>query len=122
MPTPKSFWRRSVRVTTSFVGFHHWPTAPDTVAFLRDLHRHVFHVAVEVAVTHGDRQVEFFKLKTDVEEILTAHVKPNLEKVRSCSCEDMAEQLARRLSGQHYDVVEVSVSEDGENAGIVKSS
>jgi hypothetical protein len=34
-----------IQVRTSFVGVHQWKDAPDEVAFLRNLHRHVFKVS-----------------------------------------------------------------------------
>ena len=34
--------RRWIRVRTTFEGFHCWPSAPNEVAFLRNVHRHLF--------------------------------------------------------------------------------
>lgn len=56
-----------IYINTSFVGFHRWDSAPEEVAFLRDLHRHIFNVKVTVEVSHNDRDVEFFLLKKDVD-------------------------------------------------------
>ena len=44
-------------------GFHRWPDAPEHRAYLRNEHRHLFHVEVAVEVTHDDREIEFHDLQ-----------------------------------------------------------
>lgn len=101
-----------VFATTRFEGFHHWPDAPDEVAFLRVLHRHVFHVRAEVPVRHDDRDVEFI--------LLGRRVSAEIEAVRSTqdvarwSCERWAMELVDRLG-----LSACEVSEDGENGARV---
>lgn len=102
-----------VFATTRFEGFHRWPAAPEEVAFLRDLHRHVFHVRVEVEVQHDDRDVEFIllgrRVKGEVQAILATQD-------TSCwSCERWARELVQRL-----DLCRCEVSEDGENGSVVE--
>ena len=41
-----------VVVKTEFEGFHSWEDAPDEVSFLRNLHRHIFHVTAKWKVNH----------------------------------------------------------------------
>lgn len=106
----------SVWVTASFVGFHKWIDAPDEVAFLRNEHRHVFHVKVSVAVTHGDRDVEFFILKRD----LSDHCAGFAGRSFLYSCEQVAFILGELLQKDQYKVQWVEVSEDGENGARVE--
>lgn len=115
MPT-----KRSIEVTTRFVDFHCWPKAPNEVAFLRNLHRHVFHVTVEIAVEANDREIEFFILQKDINELIEFKIRP-MKKWKSC--EMMAERIAIILSEMYEDrEISVKVSEDGENAAIIKLS
>ena len=53
---------RHIYIQTQFTGYHRWDDAPDCVAFLRNTHRHVFHVKVTVPVQHNDRAIEFFMM------------------------------------------------------------
>lgn len=112
--------RTSIYVSTSFTGFHCWPQAPEQVAFLRVLHRHRFGVKVQVAVTHSDRDVEFFILQADVNEYVRNVLQPTLAKKQSMSCEMMAEAIIDGLTLKKYLVRSVEVNEDGENGALVE--
>lgn len=112
--------KAEIEVKNVFVGFHCWPEAPQEVAFLRFLHRHVFTVRVRVAVGHHDRQVEFFILQNDVGNVISNNLLPHLEQERRMSCEDMALFISRFLVNVHgYTVTQISVSEDDENTAIL---
>lgn len=102
----------NVFCTTRFEGFHRWPDAPPEVAFLAVRHRHVFHVRVEVAVEHNDRDVEFIMLKRAVEQWI--ETRRLTDAVANWSCERWADELL-----QAFDAERVEVSEDGENGAIV---
>lgn len=108
--------QNSIFVKTSFVGFHAWPGAPDQVAFLRNLHRHVFHVRVEVEVKHDDREIEFFIFKRDVDSIIREHVQPKLKERSQMSCEMLSDCLHSFLTIKYpaRDMV-IEISEDDEN-------
>ena len=103
----------SVFITTRFEGFHCWPEAPEQVSFLRDMHRHVFHVRLEVEVGHQDRDVEYILLKRDVDSYI--------EKIRKTpvtdtwSCETWASVLL-----EQFQAMSVEVSEDGENGAVCR--
>lgn len=43
-------------------GFHNWPAAPESRAYLRARHRHVFRVEVRIEVLHEDREIEYHDL------------------------------------------------------------
>jgi hypothetical protein len=101
-----------VWVKTRFTGFHRWKDAPDDVAYLRDWHRHEFHVKVYMPVCHLNRDIEFHTLKLKVEGLLTAlHY---MDKRFEESCEQIAEHILEVLHAYS-----VEVSEDGENGAVV---
>jgi hypothetical protein len=101
-------------ITSSFIGFHQWPDAPKVVAYLRNLHRHVFGVKVTVQVTHSDRQVEFHLLKAFMDSYIGSDILPMLRKSPSMSCEQLAEAIGLALHHNNYAIVSVQVDEDGE--------
>lgn len=106
--------RKFIAITTQKEGFHAYPDAPEEVAFLRNLHRHLFKIRVEIEVTHGDRELEFFLVKRYVDSITSEIF------ALSLSCEDYAEKIIKKLSDKYKTAARfyfVSVSEDGENEG-----
>ena len=103
--------RKIVWVTTIFEAFHRWKDAPQDVEFLRDYHRHLFHVKVGVLVNHGDREIEFFQFKRRLEDIIE---NTWAGKRLNESCEMIAEDLLNFLDASF-----VTVSEDGENGATV---
>lgn len=106
--------RTYVKINTRLSDFIHcWPEAPEEVDFLRNPHRHELHISVEVAVTHNDRDIEFFMLKRAVDSFL--------EEVRGewplrISCEEICHQLVDFIIGKYgeRDFIEARVFEDGE--------
>lgn len=110
--------KKRIWITTQFIGFHCWPEAPASVAFLRSPHRHVFKVRCEFSVSHGDRQLEFFLMQQAVNQLIQTTVLPSLVKVPTQSCEMLAETLLTELR-KTYACLSVEVSEDGENGAIV---
>jgi hypothetical protein len=102
-------------VTTRFEGYHRWRDAPDMVSFLREWHRHIFHVKVVVNVEHGDRDVEFIMLKWVIEN----YVRDKYQGQQfEFSCEAIAGDIMDHFR-RFYSVSQVMVSEDGENGAIV---
>lgn len=102
-----------VYCTVLFEGIHCWPNCPfEEVKYLRDPHRHIFHIKAHKQVFHDDRDVEFIMLKHGIEEYLKVRYPGGQMEATSC------EILARDLI-DWFDLVEVGVSEDGENGAIV---
>jgi hypothetical protein len=96
---------------TRFEGFHCWPDAPDEVRFLRDPHRHEFHVRVWHEVNHDNRDIEFILYKRSVDMLIrTAKMH---EDTMHWSCETWA-----RYIGERMQAATVEVSEDGENGAV----
>ena len=112
MPVEDTF----AEVNTRFTGEHKWPDAPDEVAFLRNYHRHEFHVRVTVEQMHNDRDVEYIMLKRALNDFLDEWP----QKLGSKSCEMMAEEILEDFLLSEYGNdrrYTVEVLEDGENGG-----
>lgn len=105
----------SIIVKASFEGIHQYKNAPIQVEFLRDPHRHIFNVEIEMEVFDLDRDIEFILLKRDLNKYL--YTKPfNIED----SCETMASKICRYLIDNYGErQMVVTVLEDGENGGRV---
>ncbi len=99
-----------VWITDVFEGFHRWEDAPDAVSFLRNMHRHLFHVKVGVLVIGLDREREFFLLKRKLSEKLDQYRGQSF----SSSCEIIATEILKFMDAEY-----VSVSEDKENGATV---
>lgn len=113
--------KRTSYITVKFQkeGIHCYPAAKDLpgVEFLAYPHRHMFHFTATLQVFHDDRDVEFILLKRELESLYSA----GTLQIDSMSCEMLAEQLCSYLL-EHYPnrIVQVEVSEDNENSGIVR--
>lgn len=108
--------KSSIFVTTTFVGFHRWLNAPDQVSFLRNFHRHIFHVRVEFPVTHDDRDLEFFIVKTKLDQYIATVIRRD----DAGSCETIAQTIFDGFWMGAIRPTLVEVSEDSEN-GAIKS-
>lgn len=103
--------------TTSFTSLHHWPDAPDECGWLRNVHYHRFDVRVEIETTN-DRQVEFILLGHKVGGIVAD---TDSQATLTWSCESWARHIFDRLEAEFgFNVVEVSVSEEGINGATVR--
>lgn len=115
--------------TLQVEGIHCWPECPfEEVAYLRDPHRHMFHIKAYKEVDHSDRDVEFIMLKHRVQSYLLSEYGTEIthetgwticDNMKVCefgpmSCEMIAEELIRE-----FGLSACEVSEDGENGAIV---
>lgn len=110
----------TITARTQVIGLHQWPAAPDRRAYLRDLHRHVFGIAVTVDVAHTERDVEWHDLADDTLTAALAlteqyHEDAPITSFGARSCETIAGQIADTLTSQNYIVQSVEVDEDGEH-------
>ena len=102
-----------VYCTVLFEGIHNWPECPFAeVSYLREPHRHIFHIKATKQVQHDDRDVEFIMLKHQIEQYLTDSFPGGL--MGKTSCEMLAQKLLI-----HFDLTSVDVSEDNENGAVV---
>ena len=98
----------SIVIKTQFTAIHHWPAAPDDVAYLRGPHRHLFYVTMKWGVTHEDRDMEFIQTKNNVDSFI--RINWHNQYIGFKSCENLAITLANK-----FDADFVSVFEDNEN-------
>ena len=114
-----------VYCTLQVEGVHNWPECPfEEVVYLRDLHRHVFHIKAYKTVMHDDRDVEFIMLKHQIEHYLLreyasmgqdGHFMDDFVCIFGAkSCEMIAQELINE-----FGLSRCEVSEDNENGAIV---
>ncbi|PWB51204.1 MAG: hypothetical protein C3F06_10305 [Candidatus Methanoperedenaceae archaeon] len=108
-----------IEINTRFEGIHRWDNAPEAVFFLRNAHRHEFHVQARIQAYHDDRELEFILVKKQIEMWVRALSFDLGQK----SCEMLAKELAAFLLEKYGNDkqrhVEVRISEDGENGALV---
>lgn len=85
------------------------------MAFLRQRHRHLFHVRGELPVGHADRHVEFILLKRRLDAAIAEAKTLRREEVETWSCETWAAHLVAAMGFSKCEV-----SEDGENGAIAE--
>ena len=108
-----------IKVRIEFEGFHKYPNAGSIdprIKFLEDEHRHIFKVEVMISVTHLDRELEFFLVKWALQDFIKAGDQNHR------SCEMIATDILQNHLIPNYGAnrqYQISVSEDGENDGIV---
>ena len=97
-------------------GLHNWPDAKNVfpeVAFLSDLHRHMFHITCKKRVNHDDRDVEFIMLKRDIEDFM--HSRYWESESRCFVFDSMSCEMIARVLVEHFELEYCSVLEDNEN-------
>lgn len=105
--------KSQIFVKTSFLGIHRYLDAPDEVFYLRNFHRHVFHVTVWIDVFHDDRDIEFILFKKFVNGIFADYDFDCL------SCEMIIDKIAAAIEEKYPNRgMTISVSEDGENGAV----
>lgn len=101
-----------ITITFQIEGIHRWEQCNiDSVYYLKNDHRHVFHFEIHKIVDHNNRDIEFINLKNQI--IQSFGKQPVL--FNNKSCEDIAEELLFK-----FNLDFVKVTEDNENGAIVK--
>lgn len=95
-------------------GYHKYEDAPESVAFLKDKHRHIFEITCQFEVSHEDRQIEIIMQQWEIEKYLCEKYGSPCE-FGSMSCESIARELL-----EHFNAYEVKVLEDGAGGAIVR--
>lgn len=115
---------RRVIVTNNFKGYHKYAEAPDDVAFLRAIHRHIFNVKTTIDVFHNERDIEFFQLQNNIERFVQNNFVNSslyISGIYILSCESLAESILNHLHENYPGRrVRVEVWEDNENGAIVE--
>jgi 6-pyruvoyl-tetrahydropterin synthase len=106
-----------VVTTFEFEAIHHWPGALD---YLAHPHRHLFKVTVKLEVKHDDREIEFIRLKHQLQEFARPWSDTNIDRPAAASCERFAYWIIDFLVVKYGAdrAVIVEVMEDGENGGL----
>lgn len=108
---------QTIIIQTELDALHKYVNAPKEVEYLKNIHRHLFKICVEMEVFHDDRELEFIIVKHDLNEWLNN--KYQMKEV--ASCEQIANDICDYLT-QSYGAtrrVICTVLEDGENGGKV---
>lgn len=101
-----------IMVNHSFIAQHRWAACPfPEQAFLKNWHRHVFGVKVQLVMQHNDRDLEFFRVQNTLREVCKPWEHKQVEK----SCEMFGVDILKTLLEMGYPVLGVRVDEDGEN-------
>lgn len=112
-PVCLSMTNLTLEIPHSFYAKHHWPDAPEQVAFLRIPHSHYFWVTLTLSVTGDDREVEFYLAQ---EDLVNASQSLLANWTLTWSCEQIAkafyEQLRNAVNFDHSQIRKIKVSED----------
>jgi hypothetical protein len=113
---------RTIFVTHQFIGFHRWPDAPPSRAYLASLHRHLFKIRLTIVVAHNDRELEYH----DVQDRLVDFIEGGTDLFNAgydgWSCELVAETIVdwAKRCWPDRDRYAAEVNEDGENGSMVE--
>lgn len=108
-----------VKIKTDFEATHSWPECPyDSVAFLRNEHRHKIYITVEIK-TDDDRQLEFFVLKNNVDDIIeNLFGEEKIKRLGKTSMEEICHKILGKLITTVGDTdMIIEASEDGQVSG-----
>lgn len=107
----------NIVVKLQYEATHNWPKVAEVLPdqpeiwFLAHEHRHIFHITMEKAVTHSDRDVEIILFK----QAVLKHLREEFcGEFNNWSCEMIAEHLLKE-----YGCYSVEVLEDNENGAKV---
>ena len=104
--------KTNIIITLRHEALHHWPGCDiEEVMFLKDPHRHIFHIECKKEVKHTDRDIEIIKLKREIELHLTRTFGKDFN---HWSCEMIAMHLTKTFKLNYCKVLE-----DGENGAEV---
>jgi hypothetical protein len=119
-----------IYVQTQVEGIHYWKNAPKdkilNIKFLKNPHRHMFHIKVTLQVFDDDREFEFLLMKRWLTLVgTTIFGEPFKLKPVAMSCEMIAREILKKVyhflveSDSSPRCVSCEVSEDGENGALV---
>lgn len=108
---------RMIYVTFAREGIHRYPAAAtdpalESVRWLANEHRHMFHFKVAISVEHLDREIEFIIFKRWVQSLYG----DGTLQLDFKSCEMIASDLYAAINARYPNrTISIDVSEDGEN-------
>lgn len=101
-------------ITKNYIeGLHRWKEAPEHLDYLRNKHRHIFHIICEWEVTNEDRQLEIIETQKMIDKYFDKYCnkKYNLCDFHNMSCEQICNELLKQYSDKG--LKQVTVLEDG---------
>lgn len=102
------------KITAQFEGIHYWKDAKGDESFLKNPHRHIFHIIVYIEQFHNDRDIEYIAFKRWLNKNAS-------KKIDYKSCEMIAEDLARKIKRKYGNrKLKIEVTEDNENGCILE--
>lgn len=103
-----------IRIKLFIEGIHCWSECPiKDVSFLRNPHRHIFHISCLKEVKHDNRDVEIIMFKREVETYLRTKFGVPCD-FAGMSCEMIASELITKFQLHSCEVLE-----DGENGALL---
>lgn len=101
--------KRWALIEGSFEALHCWLDAPESEAYLRSLHRHLFEVRVQIEAFHADREIEYYNFKKLLSAFLAWMPKPTVY-----SCEQYCDIIALNIRNAYPKRdLKIRVLEDG---------
>ncbi len=100
--------KKTIIIQLVIAGFHRYPLAPASVAFLRDRHRHEFKIKAAFQVEDLDREKEFFIMRDDIADLIRREFGSPAE-FGDLSCEAIASfilQKTKKVGGIWIEVWE----------------
>ncbi len=100
----------NIIVKLQVAGLHHWPECPiKEVSYLKDLHRHTFHIECKKKVSHTNRDIEIIRFKAKILKYLNDYYYNEVYKClvfHRMSCEDIANLLMLQFELNYCSVLE----------------
>lgn len=110
--------KTNVVVTLQYQAVHQWENCDlEKVSFLKNKHRHIFHITAKKRVNHPDRDIEIIILKNAILTYFNKHYYSEtigIGDFGNMSCEQIANNLCVM-----FDLCYCAVLEDGENGAEV---
>lgn len=101
-------------ITTQKEFFHKYPSAPNNVGFLKNLHRHLGKFKIYIEVIENDREIEFFQFQRFINSLLN-------DIDFDMSCENICNQLSINIKEMYpHRKFMIELSEDGENGVLME--
>lgn len=123
------YYKSRIFCTLRVPGFHFWPNPPEPYKYLGVLHRHEFHIRLDIGVRIENREIEFIELKHMLSEWLDHNFHSDSHGgvglfFGGRSCEMIAVEIAQwayaALDLPRGTKLVVEVSEDGENGAVAE--
>ena len=108
-----------IEIITDFQAIHNWPECNiEEVKYLRNPHRHKIILTVQIE-TSKDRQIEFFMLKDEVDDIINnLYGNSKTKNLGRKSMEEICSDVLYALQEKYKNIaISIKASEDGQVAG-----